>query len=144
MLRISAANFSAIRQHAEQAYPFECCGILVGRFDGAYRYVEFVVLCTNAAVSRRSVYEIDSRELVRAQRQAREQGLEIVGFYHSHPDHPPQPSPTDLEQAHWIGCSYVITSVSSNGIGHTKSFLLDGRLEDNKQFLEEQLVIGSS
>ena len=144
MLRISAANVAVIRQHAEESYPFECCGILVGRFEGDHRDVEYVVLCTNAADSLPNVYAIDSRELIRAQREARECELEIVGFYHSHPDHPPQPSLTDLEQAHWIGCSYVIASVSASGIGDTKSFLLDGRLEEDKHFEEEVLVLESS
>jgi len=144
MLRISAANFAAIRQYAEEAYPFECCGILVGKFDGDHRDVELIVVCTNIAGSQQSVYEIDPRKLISTQREARERGLEIVGFYHSHPDHPARPSPTDLEHAHWIGCSYVITSVSANGTQDTKSFHLGGRLEEDKHFEEETLVLESS
>jgi proteasome lid subunit RPN8/RPN11 len=142
MLRISSANFAAIRQCAEDAYPLECCGILIGDFEAHDRTVDAVIPCTNAATAaQRTTYEIDPRELIRAHREARERGLEIVGFYHSHPDHPAMPSPTDLEQAHWIGCSYVITSVSSDGAGDTKSFLLSGRLEGDKRFVEEELVI---
>ena len=85
-------------------------------------------------------YVIDPRELIRAQREARGRGLEIVGFYHSHPDHPARPSATDLEHAHWIGCSYLITSASASGAGQTKSFLLAGKLEEDKHFVEEQIV----
>ena len=56
-------------------------------------------------------YNIAPQELIKAQRQARGRGLDIVGFYHSHPDHPAQWSKTDFEEAHWVGCSYIITSV---------------------------------
>jgi proteasome lid subunit RPN8/RPN11 len=140
MLRINAADYNQIRRHAQEAYPLEGCGILVGRFDPHGRTVHFVVRCTNAAVaSQQTRYDIDPRELIRAQREARERGLEIVGFYHSHPDHPAKPSPTDLEHAHWIGCSYVITSVSSGEAGETKSFLLDGKVEEDKHFLNEEI-----
>jgi len=65
--------------------------------------------------------------------------MEIVGFYHSHPDHPARPSPTDLEDAHWIGCSYVITSVVQGKAHETRSFLLNGTLEEDKHFVEENL-----
>jgi proteasome lid subunit RPN8/RPN11 len=67
--------------------------------------------------------------------------MEIVGFYHSHPDHPAQPSPTDLEHAHWIGYSYVITSVTQGEATDTRSFLLSGPKEEDKSLAEEALVI---
>ncbi len=142
MLRITTADYDQIRRHAEDAYPLECCGILIGNFDADGRTVRSVACCTNAAPgSQQTTYDIDPRELIRAQRNARERGMEIVGFYHSHPDHPPSPSPTDLEHAHWIGCSYVITSVSPNSAADTKSFLLAGRLEEDKHFVEEDIVV---
>ncbi len=142
MLRINPADYAEIRRHAEEAYPLECCGILVGRFDADNRTVQSVVRCTNIAVgSQQTTYDIDPRELIPAQREARERGLEVVGFYHSHPDHPAQPSPTDLEHAHWIGCSYVIVSVSGTGAEDTKSFLLRGKLEEDKHFEGEEVVV---
>lgn len=67
--------------------------------------------------------------------------MEIVGFYHSHPDHPAQPSPTDLEHAHWIGCSYVITSVEQGNATDTQSFCLSGSREEDKKFLSELVVV---
>ena len=68
-------------------------------------------------------YHIDPRELVRIQRQGHERGLDIVGFYHSHPDHPARWSQTDLAEAHWIGCSYVITAVEHGKAAQTKHSL---------------------
>ena len=80
-------------------------------------------------------------ELVRIQRDARQRGLDIVGFYHSHPDHPAQWSQTDLEEAYWLGYSYVITSVMKGEAQLTRSFALTGRRVEEKAFVEEELVI---
>jgi proteasome lid subunit RPN8/RPN11 len=66
---------------------------------------------------------------------------DIVGFYHSHPDHPAQWSQTDFAEAHWIGCSYVITSVAKGKSETTNSFLLDGSTEEDKKFLNESIVV---
>jgi len=84
-------------------------------------------------------YHIDPRELVRVQREGREQGYDIVGFYHSHPDHPAMWSTTDLAEAHWIGCSYVITSVEKGKAAATNSFELQGTLEEDKHFEPEEI-----
>ncbi len=80
-------------------------------------------------------------ELIRIQRQARADGLDIVGFYHSHPDHPAQWSTTDFAEAHWLGCSYVITSVEQGKAKVTNSFLLLGTDEENKNFHDESIEI---
>ena len=72
-------------------------------------------------------YNIDPKELVRIQREGRERGEDIIGFYHSHPDHPAQWSQTDLAEAHWFGCSYVITSVEKGKAMLTNAFELTGR-----------------
>ena len=81
------------------------------------------------------------QELVKIQRQARGLGLDIVGFYHSHPDHPAQWSPTDFAEAHWIGCSYVITAVEKGKAAITNSFLLTGTSEEDKKFEDEAIEI---
>jgi proteasome lid subunit RPN8/RPN11 len=78
---------------------------------------------------------------VRAQREARQRGLEIIGFYHSHPDHPARWSKTDLQEAHWLGCSYVITSVMQGSAVDTNSFLLAGDSEENKRFEDEPIEL---
>ncbi len=131
-----------MRRHAEQTYPQECCGVLLGEIVEDERRVGSVVSCRNARFdSAQNHYEIDPAELVRIQREARERGLEIVGFYHSHPDHLAMWSPTDLEEAHWIGCSYVITSVQQGKATATTSFVLVGTTEDDKAFFDEEIIV---
>jgi proteasome lid subunit RPN8/RPN11 len=78
-------------------------------------------------------------ELVKIEREARRQGLGIAGFYHSHPDHPAHWSATDLEEAHWLGCAYVITAVAAGKATVTNSFLLAGSSEEDKRF-EQQAI----
>ena len=140
MLKIPQFEYDAIRKHGEQTYPHECCGVLLGSSDGESRNVTKTARCGNTrSDSPHNRYHISPQELVRVQRQAREAGLEIVGFYHSHPDHPARWSQTDLAEAHWIGCSYVITSVDRGEAKVTNSFLLSGEIEENKRF-EDELV----
>lgn len=143
MLNIPHAAYVALRQHGEDAYPQECCGILLGRFDeDGTKTVTQVIRCLNMREdSPSNRYSIDLKELVRLQREGRERGEDIVGFYHSHPDHPPLWSQTDLEEAYWIGCSYVITCVENKKAGTTKSFHLAGTYDD-KRFVEEEISTG--
>ncbi len=142
MLKLRQADYAAIRRHGEQAYPHECCGILLGTRAAEVREVRASVPCGNAeADSPRRRYSIDPREIIGIQRDARERGLEIVGFYHSHPDHPARWSPTDLEEAHWNGCSYVITSVRQGKAAHTLSFVLTGTGEEDKALVEEEIAL---
>jgi proteasome lid subunit RPN8/RPN11 len=86
-------------------------------------------------------YNIAPIELVKIQREARRQGLDIVGFYHSHPDHPAMWSKTDFAEAHWFGCSYVITAVAQGKADVTNSFRLTGSGEDDKHFIDEPIEI---
>jgi proteasome lid subunit RPN8/RPN11 len=142
MLRFRATDYDQVCRHAEQTYPQECCGILLGEVVEGECCVRSVVSCRNARVdSPHSHYEIDPADLVRIQREARNGGLEIVGFYHSHPDHPAQWSQTDFDQAHWIGCSYVITSVEQGEATATRSFVLSGTTEDDKGFVDEEIIV---
>jgi proteasome lid subunit RPN8/RPN11 len=78
---------------------------------------------------------------VRIQRQARGLGFDIVGFYHSHPDHPAQWSKTDFAEAHWMGCSYVITAVEKGKAAVTNSFRLTGTSEEDKAFEREAVTV---
>jgi len=143
MLKLNQSSYNEIRQHGEQTYPHECCGVLLGRFDddGA-KTVARAARCGNTRDdSPQNRYNIDPKELLRIQREGRERGEDIVGFYHSHPDHPAQWSPTDLAEAHWIGCSYVITSVEEGKAAVTNSFELTGRDENDKKLGDEQLLV---
>jgi proteasome lid subunit RPN8/RPN11 len=147
MLKISQPDYDALRHHGEETYPHECCGVLLGNVEGEVRTVRAVVRAGNTRTdSAHNRYNIDPRELVRIQREARESEFDIVGFYHSHPDHPALWSPTDLAEAHWVGCSYVITSVDLGKAVTTNSFVLAGTSEDDKQFRPEpvQVVEGSA
>ena len=142
MLKITQIEYDAIRQHGEEIYPHECCGVLLGHFDEGGRSVTKTVRCGNTrSDSPHNRYHIAPQELVRIQREAREAGVEIVGFYHSHPDHPAQWSQTDLAEAHWIECSYVITSVERGKAAITNSFLLAGEAEENKRFENETITV---
>jgi proteasome lid subunit RPN8/RPN11 len=143
MLRIEYADYEALRAHGEETYPNECCGVLLGKnVGGEGNHVQQIVRAGNTRTdSAHNRYNIAPHELVRVQRQARGLGLDIVGFYHSHPDHPAQWSQTDFAEAHWLGCSYIITSVEQGKAALTNSFLLSGTGEDNKQFEDEAIQI---
>jgi proteasome lid subunit RPN8/RPN11 len=143
MLKIPQTVYSAFRQHGEETYPHECCGVLLGRFedDGAKTVTRFARCGNTRADSPHNRYSINPKELIRIQREGRERDEEIVGFYHSHPDHPAQWSTTDLAEAHWIGCSYVITSVEKGKAAVTNSFELMGADEDCKKFVDEKTEI---
>jgi proteasome lid subunit RPN8/RPN11 len=142
MLKFRQSDFDAIRRHGEETYPHECCGILVGVISDDVRKVQATIRCGNTRTdSPQNRYNIDPRELVRAQREAHERNLDIVGFYHSHPDHPAQWSQTDFQEAHWIGCSYVITAVQMGAATVTNSFALTGTTEEGKALVDEEIVV---
>lgn len=142
MLKIVKKDYDSLRRHGEETYPHECCGVLLGRMEGDERVVTSLARCGNTRTdSPHNRYHIDPRELVRIQRAGREKGEDIVGFYHSHPDHPARWSPTDLADAHWIGCSYVITSIAKGQAEITNSFELSGTDEHDKKFADEKLEV---
>jgi len=142
MLRLNFQDYETLRAHGEQTYPHECCGVLLGRNIDGINIVETTVQAGNTRTdSAHNRYHIAPVELIRIQRQARARSLDIVGFYHSHPDHPAQWSSTDIAEAHWLGCSYIITSVAQGRAGETNSFLLTGAGEEDKAFEDEPIEI---
>jgi len=142
MLKLPQSAYDSLRRHGEETYPHECCGVLLGQMDGSARTVTSTAPCGNTRTdSPQNRYNIDPRELVRIQREGRERGEDIVGFYHSHPDHPARWSQTDLADAHWFGCSYVITSVENGKAVLTNSFELTGNDEDDKRLIDEKIEI---
>ena len=108
-MKIAQSALEAIREHGSEGYPHEICGIMIGpRGDGE---VTEVKRARNIVVERaRDRYEIDPRDHIRIQREADAAGLDIVGYYHSHPDHPAQASRFDTERA-WAGYVYLIVAV---------------------------------
>jgi proteasome lid subunit RPN8/RPN11 len=152
-LHLPRAVYDAIRAHGEQTYPHECCGALLGRSSSADSgaeqvaewHVEAAVPAGNTRTdSAHNRYNIAPAELVKIERDARGHGLDIAGFYHSHPDHPAQWSATDFAEAHWIGCCYVITSVTQGKATVTNSFLLAGRTEEDKRFEQQTIEVTDS
>lgn len=141
-LRIPKTLLDQLRRHGEEMYPHECCGVLLGEFDHeGGKAVRAVAECGNTRTdSPRNRYQIGSADLVRIQREALLAGHEIVGFYHSHPDHPAQWSATDLAEAHWTSCSYVIVSVEKGRAVQTKSYLLLGQ-DEAKRFENEMIEV---
>jgi len=142
VLHLPRAVFLDLRAHGEQAYPHECCGAVLGLPVADGWRVESLVRAVNtragAATDR---YEIAPAELVKIAREARRRGLEIAGFYHSHPDHAAQWSSTDLAEAHWLGCAYVITEVAQGSASVTLAFLLTGAREEAKRFELMEIII---
>jgi proteasome lid subunit RPN8/RPN11 len=142
MLKITYSDYVALRAHGEETFPHECCGVLLGKSTPEGNLVSEIIRAGNTRTdSAHNRYNIAPEELIKIQRQSRKLGLDIVGFYHSHPDHPAQWSQTDFNEAHWVGCSYIITAVASGKATITNSFLLTGTNEEDKKFLDEPIEI---
>lgn len=121
---------------ALQGYPHEVCGLLVGRDAGGATAVERITQAGNLATDRLADrYTLDPEDFLAADQDARRDGLEIVGVWHTHPDHPARPSPTDLETA-WEGYSYLILSVRRERLAEVTSWRLRGE-EFVEQTIEE-------
>jgi proteasome lid subunit RPN8/RPN11 len=141
-LRLPPTVYQQIRAHGEETYPNECCGALLGVSSPDGWLVQQAVPAGNTRTdSAHNRYNISPGELVKIEREARRLGMGIAGFYHSHPDHPAQWSPTDFAEAHWLGCSYVITSVVQGKSTLTNSFFLEGAAEEDKRFEQESVQI---
>jgi proteasome lid subunit RPN8/RPN11 len=139
---MTQALYESIRAHGEETYPHECCGALIGKSTPEGWRVTAAMRAGNTRTdSAHNRYNIAPLELVQIEREARRQGLDIAGFYHSHPDHPAQWSVTDFAEAHWLGCSYLITEVAKGKAAATNSFLLTGSTEEEKQFVQEPILL---
>jgi proteasome lid subunit RPN8/RPN11 len=125
-----------IRAHARQAYPHECCGALIGR-DGAVEAAFALPNTTEEGPRRR--FLVRPGDYRAAERHAQGLGLDLLGFYHSHPDHPARPSQYDLDHA-WPFFSYIIVSATADGTGALTSW----RLRDDRSAFEEEPVAPST
>jgi proteasome lid subunit RPN8/RPN11 len=137
MLCIPYERQRELREAAEAAYPREACGILLGRREQSGDVVARVIACRNVDAEPERRYSLDPRELILTQREAREQGLEILGFYHSHPDHAAKPSEADLREAQWTGCVYVICEVAQGKMRELAAV----RLVGPEQWAEEKVRV---
>lgn len=135
-LLLDLARMLQVGAHLSRVYPEEGCGVLVGRDEGARRVVERVVVFENQrADSRHDRYLISPEQLLVVEREARQDGLDVVGFFHSHPDHPPFPSAFDLEHA-WPYYSYLIVSVMGGRVAEMRSWRL---VNDRSRFEPETI-----
>lgn len=133
-LYLPPALRTRIEQWVRAGYPCETCGLLLGHADNERVEVSEAALARNLNLERAADrYELDPVDFVAADARARTAGMDIVGVWHSHPDHPARPSETDRAAA-WPGWSYVILSVSREGIADLRSWRLDG-----DQFVEEEV-----
>ncbi len=124
MIAIAPQDLESIREHGRRAYPNECCGALFGKDDGQSKQVVEVRALENMRHdSPRNRFLVTAEEFRECERHARERGVEILGFYHSHPDHPARPSDYDREHA-WPWLSYVIVSVEKGEPGDMTSWEL--------------------
>ena len=156
-LKIQSGQLEAIHRHAEADYPAECCGILLGRAEEGSKDVFEVARVANLRLDReraeqviplddpgreseRNRFLIDPREQLRVEKDARARGLAVLGYYHSHPDHPARPSAYDREHA-WPWYSYIIVSVEAGAARETRSWVLS---DDRGSFEPETLEVKSS
>jgi proteasome lid subunit RPN8/RPN11 len=137
-LEVSKVLLNQIWQHGEEAYPEEGAGLLLGGEVNGQRQVLAILPLTNARenIARKNRYLITPQDMLLGEQEAMRRGLDIVGVFHSHPDHPNQPSEFDREWAlPWY--SYLITSVMHGVAQGSRSWRL---LDDRSQFVEEALA----
>jgi proteasome lid subunit RPN8/RPN11 len=142
MLQLITEQRSAIAVHGESDYPYECCGLLLGNFEsnGVKVCVEvYPISNAREEEAKRNRFLIRPEELLRGEQQGSAKGLEVVGFYHSHPDHPAVPSAYDLEHA-WPTYSYIVVSVRS---GHAEELRSWEMQSDRSRFDEEEILKGN-
>jgi proteasome lid subunit RPN8/RPN11 len=142
MLQLTNEQRSEIAAHGEHDYPHECCGLLLGQFNnGGGKVCVEIYPISNAREeeAKRNRFLIRPEELLRGEQYATAKNLDVLGFYHSHPDHPAVPSAYDLEHA-WPVYSYIVVSVRS---GHAKELRSWEMQTDRTRFAEEEILKGN-
>ena len=140
MLRLNEDLARRIRAHGEESYPHECCGALLGHdAEPAREILDLLPLENRRGDSPRNRFTISPQDFRFAEDLARERGFDVVGWYHSHPDHPALPSEFDRAHA-WPWYSYVIVSVSQRKAGPITSWRLE---DDRARFTLERMEIAA-
>src|SRR5947209_10802960 len=141
MIIVDEKQLSGMRAHGERDYPFECCGLMLGRFeDGRKRVLEtYPISNAREEEAKRNRFLIRPEELMRGEKYARENNLDVVGFYHSHPDDRAVPSKYDLDHA-WPSYSYIVVAVEKGRAADLRSWEMES---DRSQFNEEEISITS-
>jgi proteasome lid subunit RPN8/RPN11 len=136
-IALAEALITQMTQHALLAYPEECCGFLVGTI-GSPKMIERIVPTANAVRTQRAArFEIDPLAWLAVDQAAADEGMEVVGFYHSHPDCAARPSRIDVERA-WPVYSYAIVDVRRHRTRGVRSWVLDANAE---RFIEEPIQV---
>ena len=141
MLKIEAAPWAEMVQHAQATYPNECVGVMLGANSDGAKTVQVALPMENVNPgSQRERYELDSRDLLAADAEARRRGLILIGIYHSHPDCDAYFSQTDLKNScPWY--SFVVLSIRSGKFDHANSWLPDA---EQTQAEKEPLIVENS
>lgn len=152
MIKLYTHHLEAIQAHAETVYPEECCGLLLGNLSSSLKTLIEVLPTENSwgeeatdafqgversqerKLSKRNRFSIAPKVMLEVQKNVRDRNLNIIGIYHSHPDHPAVPSEFDRAIA-WQQYSYIIVSVQQGAACDLKSWTLD----DNQQFQPETI-----
>ena len=136
VLTLTPAALHRIRLHAAEAYPEECCGLLLGsEGEGGKEVLDVLPMGNAQEESRTRRFLISPADYARGEAVAAAQGLGVMGFYHSHPDHPARPSQFDLDHA-WPWCSYVIAAVENRTPTAVKSWVL----KDDRSGFDEEII----
>ena len=140
-LYLQADHDVHIREHGGRAFPMECCGFLLGRDSDAGREIVMAIPATNTRgeEEQHNRFTISPEAFMRAEKEARAAKLDVLGFYHSHPNAPARPSQYDLDHA-WPVYSYVIVSVKDGEPDAVTSWLLR---DDRSQFDQQPIVVGT-
>ena len=139
-LTISKELAEKIRAHGAETYPHECCGALLGKDSEPREILGLFPLINRRDDSPRNRFSVSTADVVEAEKTARQQGLDVVGWYHSHPDHPARPSQYDRDHA-WPWYSYIIVCVAEGKPQDMTSWRLN---DDREQFSPEGIEIKQS
>jgi proteasome lid subunit RPN8/RPN11 len=143
MIEFTEEQLVEMRQHGERDYPFECCGLMLGRFENHGRKIvteTYPISNAREEEAKRNRFLIRPEELMRGEKYAREKGLDVVGFYHSHPDERAVPSKYDLEHA-WPTYSYIVVSVEKGRMADLRSWEME---TDRSRFNVEEIAVSVS
>ncbi len=138
MLCMKPEVYDMMLRHVRESYPDECCGLLLGKSGTGNNEALEIYRALNLNKERaKDRYELNPADFLKADRHSQGNNMQIVGIYHSHPDHPARPSAVDTERA-WEGYSYVIVGVEGGKNCEANSFVLNN---ETKQFEQEELII---
>ena len=153
-IKVKQQELDRIKRHGERSYPQECCGLLLGSVEGGINVVHEIFAAENVwdkssnflredvsqyrrEESRQNRFLITPEQYKQADQYARERGLGVIGYYHSHPDHPAEPSGYDLDHSCWPGESYIIVSVENGKAAALNSFTKP----DYEKFEREEIIV---